>query len=1031
MGAVLVLMLGVAAGVAWRLYQGPISLRYAMPLMDEALNSAGLGVDVSFSDTILTWDRKARTLEVRATEISVSETDGGPRVASVPQASVKLSVPALLHRRIAPTEIRLIGPRLAALRQEDGKIVLVEGMTGGNDAARFFDALLTALRRPQSADDSDLRYLKSVEITEAILSLKDAASGTEWRMPDGNLTLSRAENGLTGDLDGTIRSGELEAHLTLNGDYTVTDDTVRARMDLDGINLRHVPDGLLPHAAFAGLDMTAALTVDLEYRLEGNAIANFELAGVNGRMSLPDELVADIDVDRLEIQGIYESRAKRVRLAKVELVSGPLDLIADGIAEMREDGPALTLFARSDKITLAEVKRFWPLNVKARTREWIDEHLTEGAFEGVSLSLHLDRLGEKDVKRAPNDLQLRFRFHDLNATYMNSMPPVREATGYGELNLTDLRLHVTAARTLDLDIGEGDVRIDDLDIENEQDADISLVISGEIAEALRLIDYPPLRYPTKFGMKPESVIGTASTRAQFSFPLIDGLSLDQVKFSAASSLRDVELPDLFSNTRTDDGHFLLRVNPQRLEAEGTLSFNGVPFEVTWTEQFQNAGNTPSEYTLMGDLSDADWAALHLPFDTRIAGSAPVNLTLVGKGKDITRGQGHLDLTKTQMDVPEFAWHKQVGVKAGVDFRFRTTDKGLDVQGYQLLAPDLAANGAMTLKPDFSLNHALVNMTIGISDMTMDVYGQRDKGFEIFADGGTVDLRPLLAFATSESKSDTPPFASLNFSGDVKKGILNNGVELSDMVLRSNFIQGWWEGAYLLAKLGEKGEVYFTLERKDANRVMSVGSSDAGTLLDGLGYFASGEGGTLTINASIDDARTGSPVTGTAKIRGILLKDAPVMARILTLASFTGIADTLGGEGIRFDKVEAPFVLRDGILSLDDAGAYGAAIGLTVQGIVDRAKGTVNLGGSIIPSYTLNSFLGKIPLIGPIFSGKEGEGLIGFTYRVTGAADDPNIVVNPLSALAPGFLRGIFTEMDPPPSGKPKERADEGMAAPVE
>src|SRR3546814_7470563 len=135
-----------SSDLAWRLYHGPISLRYAMPLMDRALNSADLGVDVSFDDTILTWDRPAHTLEVRATEIAVREPGGGPRVASVPQASVTLSLPALLQGHIAPTKIRLIGPRLAALRRVDGKIVLVKGM-GGGDAARFFDALLTALRR--------------------------------------------------------------------------------------------------------------------------------------------------------------------------------------------------------------------------------------------------------------------------------------------------------------------------------------------------------------------------------------------------------------------------------------------------------------------------------------------------------------------------------------------------------------------------------------------------------------------------------------------------------------------------------------------------------------------------------------------------------------------------------------------------------------------------------------------------------------------------------------------------------------------
>jgi hypothetical protein len=493
----------------------------------------------------------------------------------------------------------------------------------------------------------------------------------------------------------------------------------------------------------------------------------------------------------------------------------------------------------------------------------------------------------------------------------------------------------------------------------------------------------------------------------------------------------VTLPDLFSNTRTDDGHFLLRANGQGLEAEGTLSFNGVPFEVTWAERFGAGEGPPSRYTLKGNLSDADWAALHLPFDTRLSGSAPVTLTLLGKGKAISDGTGHLDLTRTGMLVPEFDWTKAPGTKAGMDFRFRTTDAGLDVQSYQMLAPDFAANGAMTLTPDFSLDHALVNLAIGVSEMTLDVYGQRDKGYEIFADGHTVDLRPLLAFATSERKSDTPPFASLNFGGNFETGILNNDVALSDMVVRANFIQGWWEGGYLLSRLGDKGEVSFTLERKGANRVMTLGSSDAGLLLDGLGYFASGEGGTLSIDATIDDAKEGSPVAGTAKIKDVLLKNAPVMARILTLASFTGIADTLGGEGIHFDKVEAPFVLRDGVLSLHDAGAFGAAIGLTVEGLMDRANAKVDLGGSIIPSYTLNSFLGKIPLIGPIFSGKEGEGLIGFTYRVTGTLADPNVAVNPLSALAPGFLRGIFREMDPPPSGKPKEPEQQGTAAPVE
>jgi len=52
-------------------------------------------------------------------------------------------------------------------------------------------------------------------------------------------------------------------------------------------------------------------------------------------------------------------------------------------------------------------------------------------------------------------------------------------------------------------------------------------------------------------------------------------------------------------------------------------------------------------------------------------------------------------------------------------------------------------------------------------------------------------------------------------------------------------------------------------------------------------------------------------------------------------------------------------------------------------------------------------LGKLPLIGGLFSGGDGKGLFGVTYRIIGSTDAPEIQSNPLSALAPGFLRLLF------------------------
>ena len=59
---------------------------------------------------------------------------------------------------------------------------------------------------------------------------------------------------------------------------------------------------------------------------------------------------------------------------------------------------------------------------------------------------------------------------------------------------------------------------------------------------------------------------------------------------------------------------------------------------------------------------------------------------------------------------------------------------------------------------------------------------------------------------------------------------------------------------------------------------------------------------------------------------------------------------------------------------------------------------------------LNSALGNIPLLGDLFTGGEGKGMFAATYAVEGPRDDPDVLVNPLAALAPGILRELFTSL---------------------
>ena len=97
-----------------------------------------------------------------------------------------------------------------------------------------------------------------------------------------------------------------------------------------------------------------------------------------------------------------------------------------------------------------------------------------------------------------------------------------------------------------------------------------------------------------------------------------------------------------------------------------------------------------------------------------------------------------------------------------------------------------------------------------------------------------------------------------------------------------------------------------------------------------------------------------------------------------------------------------------MIELRDGRAFGPSLGITVDGEIDRRSDQLTLSGTLVPAYTINSVLGSIPLIGTLLIGRQGEGIIALTYSVRGPIEDPNISVNPLSALAPGFLRNFFS-----------------------
>jgi hypothetical protein len=211
------------------------------------------------------------------------------------------------------------------------------------------------------------------------------------------------------------------------------------------------------------------------------------------------------------------------------------------------------------------------------------------------------------------------------------------------------------------------------------------------------------------------------------------------------------------------------------------------------------------------------------------------------------------------------------------------------------------------------------------------------------------------------------------------------------------------------------------------RRLAINAADAGGLLRGLDVTDSIQGGKLTVVGDFDDSTRDHLLTGTLEISEFRVSRAPVLGKLLQAVTLYGLVDALGGPGLSFTLLTAPFQYDDDALVLRDARAFSSSLGLTARGRIDLAGDQLDVEGTLVPAYVFNSLLGRIPFIGGLFSVEKGGGLFAMNYSLRGPIDNPTVTANPLSALTPGILRGMFGLFGEgqPPRGAPLDRETAG------
>ena len=160
-----------------------------------------------------------------------------------------------------------------------------------------------------------------------------------------------------------------------------------------------------------------------------------------------------------------------------------------------------------------------------------------------------------------------------------------------------------------------------------------------------------------------------------------------------------------------------------------------------------------------------------------------------------------------------------------------------------------------------------------------------------------------------------------------------------------------------------------------------------------------EGGYLDFYSS----KKGKISNSVLVIDNFKVKEVPVFAKLLSLASLQGIADLLTGEGIRFTDFEMNFSNQKGLTTIDEMYAIGPAVSILMDGYIESKK-LVSLRGTLVPATTINRSIASIPLLGKILIGdKTGEGVFGVSFKIKGSPKDLKTTVNPIKTLTPRFI----------------------------
>lgn len=1028
----------------WQLYSGPISVPFLKPYIVQALNYENAENDVSLDEVNIELIRSLRPLKIIARNVRFRNNSESVLVEA-PEVSLSFSIKALLHGMIAPSRIVVDQPKLYFFMKygidEQNKNEVNKKKL--EFYAEQFEGFVERFNSPDKIYAES--YINDIVINSAEVEFHEVDLGRKWSFSDLNYRFSRNFTNMEIDFNTLINTKDRISSFGLNAKYRPSVNKVAFQTYISEAYFSDLLANILPedvnnkiykfdipvNATFEGIinvedilknktDVAKAIDSAVEkisFDVNGGdglvlfsedeemnySVNNFVLSGeVSGgfdKISIND---ANFDIGGEKVKISFETLGLKKYFLEKSLENLKIKL--------KTDIPSLEF----DKLSL-----YWPKYLGEDAWEWCKNSL----YGGYARNAEFEFLFGYDKKKNSvifEKLSGKLDIEDSNIDYLGELPVVKNFYGVAKFSNDSIYIKVDKGVADGVILSDGFVHLYDLGSEHNM-IKIRLIGNSSIKDALLFINHEPLMLTNEIGVTPEKIGGDVDVNVALGFELKNDIKPKDVKVEVTADLHDVKVKDAIDGRNVTAEKLSLIVNNDELKIFGKAKIDDVPAELILNEIFADK-TYKSRYSIYFRFDDEVKKKLGVDFsmlgNEYIRGFADINAVVTVQNDEKRYVEISADLENTSIDYDFLGFVKHLGEPAEIYTKLSIKDgKIVDVPVFKLSKPDFSLSG--NIKID-AKNHKVKMIDIAEikgdkmnANAKIEFEGEKTK---IAVSGYSYDLTTFFEKKDKRAKEkqneekseddfenvdDTDVFVAVNslwtnsevpiknFTGSAT---IKKGIGVHELHMFGNYGNNQAIKMKLDYVPKAKGEYY-----------LSIDSNNAGTTLKVLRFYDYMQGGNLKIEARRD---INKEFFGHAQIRNFSIHNTPVMAKIFTLASFTGILDMLRGEGLSFSHFDAPFEYRNKTLYVKNARCFGNVLGMSGEGSYNRSKEILNIKGLIAPVYSLNKFLGKIPLVGGLLSGKDGT-VFAANYSVEGEISDPEINVNPLSALPPNSVKELF------------------------